>query len=149
MIQLKSEKVFDLALIKLEKLKPHEDVNCVYLRELKKEIESDGILKFAIAVNKNENIILDGHHRTAALKELGCVKIPVIFVNYSSPDIEVQSQRNGIQLTKKEIIEAGLSLKKLLPPKTSKHVIRICGSLKHISAIEKRVNIPLERLKKE
>jgi len=145
---MKSGKVLSVELVNLDRLKPHEGVDCVYLRELKKEIESDGILKFAIAVDKKGNIILDGHHRVAALKELGCAKIPVIFIDYSSPDIEVQNQRNGTMLTKEEIIKAGLGLKKF-PPKTSKHMIKIGGALKHISAIEKRVNIPLEELKKE
>jgi len=148
MIQLKSRKVFSVELVELNRLKFHEGVNSADLRELEKEIESDGILKFAIAVDKKGNIILDGHHRVAALKELGCAKIPVIFVDYSSPDIEVQNQRNGTRLTKEEIIEAGLGLKKL-PPKTSKHMIKIGGILKHVSAIEKRVNIPLEELRKE
>jgi ParB-like chromosome segregation protein Spo0J len=145
---IKFRKMFDMELVELDKLKPHEGVDSVHLRELKKEIKGDGILKFAIAINKNRNIILDGHHRVAALKELGCTKIPAIFVDYSLSNIEVQSQKNGIQLTKDKIIRAGLSLKKL-PPKTSKHMIKIGNSIKHISVIEKRVNIPLEKLKEK
>jgi len=144
----KFRKMFDIELVELDKLKPHEGVDSAHLRELKEEIKDDGVLKFAIAINKNRNIILDGHHRVAALKELGCIKIPAIFVDYSLSNIEVQSQKNGIQLTKNKIIRAGLSLKKL-PPKTSKHVIKIGNSIKHISVIEKRVNIPLEKLKEK
>lgn len=136
----------NIELVELGKLKPHEGVDSAHLKELKEEIESDGILKFAIAVDKDRNIILDGHHRVAALKELVCTRIPVVFVDYSSPYIEVQSRRNPVQLTKEEIIEAGVGLKKL-PPKTSRHMIRIGGVLKHISAIEKRVDIPLEKLR--
>jgi len=133
-------------LIELGALKQHEEVDRAHLRELKKEIESDKILKFAIAVDKNTNIILDGEHRFNALKELGCTKIPVIFVDYGSPDIEVKAWRKNDQVTKKDVIEAGLSGKKL-PPKTSEHMIRIRNTLKHISAIEKRVNTPLKKLR--
>ena len=136
----------DTQLIQLGVLKQHEEVDPAHLKELKKEIESDKILKFAIAVDKNTNIILDGEHRFNALRELGCTKVPVTFVDYSSPDIEVQAWRNGERVTKKDVLEAGLSRKKL-PPKTSEHIIRICNTLKHISAIEKRVNIPLEKLR--
>jgi hypothetical protein len=142
----KDEKIPKLGLIELDKLKPHERVDSVYLKKLKEEIRSDEILKFAIAIDKDTNIILDGHHRVVALKELGCAKIPAVFVDYSSSNIEVQSQRNPAKLTKEEIIKAGIGLKKL-PPQTSRHMIRIEGSLKHISAIEKRVNIPLGELR--
>lgn len=143
----KSEKMPDgIELVKLDELKSHEEVDSTRLMNLKEEIRSDGILKVAIAVNKKRNIIVDGHHRVAALKELGCAKTPVVFVDYNSPDIEVYSFRNGVHVTKEDVIKAGLGLKKL-PPKTSKHMIRIDGELKHISAIEKKVDIPLDKLK--
>jgi ParB-like chromosome segregation protein Spo0J len=136
----------NIELVELNRLKPHEEVDSVHLKELTEEIKSDKILKFAIAAENDGDIILDGHHRVAALKELGCTKIPVVFVDYRSSDIEVQSQRNPVEVTKEEIVKAGMGLKKL-PPKTSKHMIRINGVLKHISVIEKRVDIPLEELK--
>jgi len=142
----KSERTINIELVELDKLKPHEGVDSAHLRELREEIKSDGILKFAIAVNKDKNIILDGHHRVAALKELGCAKTPVVFVDYGSSGIEVQSRRKGIQLTKEKIMKAGLGSKKF-PPQTSRHMIRIGDVVKHISAIEKRVDIPLEELK--
>lgn len=142
----KSKTPLNAQIIELSALKPHEEVDPIHLRELRKEIESDKILKLAIAVDKNTNIILDGVHRFNALKELGCTKVPVIFVDYGSPDIEVQAWRNDELVTKEDVIEAGLNEKKL-PPKTSEHMIRIGNTLKHISAIEKRVDIPLERLR--
>jgi ParB-like chromosome segregation protein Spo0J len=143
----KLERTPNIELVELNMLKPHEDVDPVRLKELTEEITSDKILKFAVAAEKDRCIILDGHHRVAALKELGCIKIPVVFVDYRSSEIEVQSQRNTVELTKEEIVKAGTGLKKL-PPKTSKHLVRINGVLKHISVIEKRVNIPLEELKR-
>ena len=135
-----------MQLAELNTLRQHEEANLNHLRELKKEIELDKILKFAIVVDKNTNIILDGEHRFNALKELGCNKVPVVFVDYNSPAIEVQAWRNGEQVTKKDVIEAGLGEKKLLPM-TSKHVIRTCNTHAHISVIEKRVDISLEKLR--
>jgi len=135
-----------VTLIELEKLRPHEEVDLRHLKELRDEIKSDRILKFAIAVDKDTNIILDGHHRFNALKELGCKRIPVVFVNYHSPQVTARSWRNGGKVTKEMVIEAGLSTNKL-PPKTSKHMIRINGAIRHISAIEKNVNFPLKKLR--
>jgi hypothetical protein len=79
---------------------------------------------------------------------LGCAKIPAVLVDYNSPNIEVQSWRNPEKVTKEDVIKAGISQEKL-PPKTSKHMIKVDGVQKHISAIEKEVNIPLEKLKGE
>lgn len=132
-------------LVELNRLRQHEEADPWHLKELKDEIKSDGILKFAIAVDIKTNIILDGEHRFNALKELGCKKIPVVFVDYSSPKIEVRSWRKCEQSTRKDVIRAGFSEKKL-PPRTTKHVVRIGGRLRHISAIEKRVDMPLEKL---
>jgi len=133
-------------IVELDKLRQHEEVDPNHLKELKKEIESDKILKMAIVVDKNTNVILDGEHRFNALRELGCRKIPVIYVNYNSPDIEVQSWKGNPHLTKKDIIEAGLGGRRF-PPKTTKHMINVGDRILHISAIEKRVNIPLEKLR--
>ncbi|MEO3993480.1 MAG: ParB N-terminal domain-containing protein [Desulfurococcaceae archaeon TW002] len=83
--------VTEAQLVELDKLKEHEEVNSIRLEELKKEIKTDTILKFAIVVDKNTNIIFDGGLWFNALKELGCKRIPVIYVDYNSPDIEVFS----------------------------------------------------------
>jgi len=135
-------------LVELDKLRQHEEVDPTHLKELKEEIKSDTILKFAIVVDKNTNVILDGEHRFNALKELGCRRIPVVYVDYNSPDIKIQTWRDNPHLTKKDVIEAGL-IKKKLPPKTSKHMIRIGNKLSHITEIEKKVDIPLEVLRGE
>lgn len=132
-------------LVDIKRLRQHEEADPWHLKELKDEIKSDGILKLAIAVDINTNIILDGEHRFNALKELGCKKIPVVFVDYDSPDIKVQGWRKGEHFTRNDVIKAGFSEKKL-PPRTTKHMVKVCSGLKHISAIERRVDMPLEKL---
>ncbi|MGC8939301.1 MAG: pyridoxal-phosphate dependent enzyme [Candidatus Bathyarchaeia archaeon] len=137
-----------LQLTNLNELKQHEDVDLQHLKDLIQKIASDKILKFAIVADKNTNVILDGQHRFNALKNLGCKKIPVVYVDYNSHDILVQSWRKDKKLTKKDVIEAGLSGKKL-PPKSSRHMIKMSDNLTHIFAIEKRADIPIEVLKGE
>ena len=89
------KKLLNARLVELNKLRQHEEVDPTHLKELKEEIRSDKILKFAIVVDKNTNVILDGEHRFNALKELGCRRIPIVYVDYNSPDIEVQTWRNN------------------------------------------------------
>jgi len=137
----------DVYMVELDKLSQHEEIDTQLLESIMNEIESSRILERAIVADKNTNIIVDGEHRYAALKRLGCRIIPVIYVDYNSPSILVQSWHEGKKLTKKDIIEAGLRDKKL-PPKSSKHMIRSNNELLHISAIEEKVDAPLSMLKR-
>jgi ParB-like chromosome segregation protein Spo0J len=136
----------DIVFIRIEELREHEKIRPDYLEELKNEIISDGILKMPIAVDKSTYIILDGHHRLHALKRIGCKKIPVVLVDYQSPEIEVIAWREGEKITKELIIDTALTGKRMAP-KTSKHMIRVEGELKHISILETVINIPLDELK--
>ena len=136
----------DIVFIKIEELKEHEEIRPDYLEELKNQIVSDGILKMPIAVDKKTYVILDGHHRLQALRKIGCSKIPVILVDYHSPNIKVLAQREGEMVTKDLVIQAALAGRRM-PPKTSKHMVMVQGELKHISCIEMVINIPLEKLK--
>ena len=136
----------DIVFIRIEELREHEEIRPDYLEELKNEILSDGMLKMPIAVDKSTCIILDGHHRLHALKKIGCKKIPVILGDYQSPEIEVIPWREGEKVTKKMIIDTALTGKRMAP-KTSKHMIRVEGELKHISILETVINIPLDELK--
>jgi len=130
----------------IEALKEHEEIRPDYLEILKSEILSDGILKMPICVDKKTCIILDGHHRLHALKRIGCTKIPVVMVDYHSPEIKVIPWREGETITKEKIIDTALSGKRM-PSKTSKHMIVLDGEWTHISAIEVTIDIPLEKLK--
>ncbi|MDI6765070.1 MAG: ParB N-terminal domain-containing protein [Thermodesulfobacteriota bacterium] len=136
----------DIVFIRIEELREHEEIRPDYLEELKNEILSDGMLKMPIAVDRSTYIILDGHHRLHALKKIGCKKIPVILVDYQSAEIEVIPWREGEKITKEMIIHTALTGKRMAP-KTSKHMIRVEGELKHISILETIINIPLDELR--
>jgi hypothetical protein len=128
-------------------LKEHEQIRPEYLEKLKEEIKADGILKLSIAVDKNTNVIIDGHHRLHALKKLGAEKIPVTYFDYQTPEIKVLSWKKNETVTKEQIIQAGMTGKRF-PPKFSKHMIENNGKLFHISSFEKKVDIPLDELKR-
>jgi ParB-like chromosome segregation protein Spo0J len=133
------------SIMKVSELKEHEEVNEKELEALKKRIMEDGVLKMPIAVDESTHIVLDGHYRLRALKDLGYSKVPVVLVDYSSPEIKVLSWRRGQKITKERVIKAGLSGNKL-PYKSSKHMVLIGKRLRHISAIQREVYVPLEKL---
>jgi hypothetical protein len=143
---LSLKKSSDIVLMKIEELKEHEETRPDYLEMLKNEILSDGILKMPIAVDKHTLVILDGHHRLQALKRMGCTKIPCILLDYRSGSIEVYASRSGETVTKELVIETALAGRKMAP-KTSTHMVLMNGERKHISAIEKIINMLLEELK--
>jgi len=129
-------------------LREHEEVEPKYLERLKKLIRKDKILKKPIVVDKGTRIIIDGHSRFNSLKQLGYSRIPVLFIDYNSPEILVRAWKNDTKITKEDVLAAGLNGKKL-PPKTSKHMIKFVNKFKHISELEKIINIPLNKLKDE
>jgi len=135
----------DIFLMDLKDLKEHEMVNLDYLKKLKRQIRKDKVLKKPIVVDKNTKIIIDGHSRFNSLKQLGLSKIPVFLIDYNSPEILVRRWNDNKKITKEEVLSAGLNGKKL-PPKTSKHMIKIGNKIEHISIIEKRLNISLKKL---
>jgi len=140
-VQKLSNKIpIDVTLIGLDELKEHENVEPTHLKEIRNQILRDGVLKNPIVVDRNTKIILDGHFRFNALRQLGCSKIPVFFVDYNSQYIQVEGWRDGEIVTKEDVVRAGLTGKKL-PPKTSKHLLVF-----HISKIVGKVDIPLDRL---
>lgn len=80
----------EIALVELEGLNLHEEVNPEALRRLLHEIEDDGALWCPIIVDKESMVVLDGTHRVNALRNLGCKYVCVYFVDYSDPEIGVE-----------------------------------------------------------
>ncbi len=125
-------------LIKIRQLYQHERVDTEYLQRLAKKIQSDGVLKDPIVVDKKNLVVLDGHHRLNSCKKLGLSKIPCLLIDYlSDKSIRVTTRRPGYLITKEKVILKGLS-GKLFPHKTTKHFIP--GRVK-------RINMPLSKLK--
>ncbi len=111
-------------LLKIDGLKPHEQTQSDRLRKLKKEILKDGFLEKPIIVDINTKVILDGHHRFNILRELGLKLMPVWLIDYQSEKIQVIAWKKEENVTKEDILQAGLT-GKLLKPKTSRHKLKI------------------------
>jgi glutamate formiminotransferase len=113
-----------IELVPIEKLRPHEE----FVREgvdfAKTRILRDGGLEKPVLVSREELVVLNGHHRTQALRELGAKKVPVLAVDYFSASISVEPfHGSGYDvMTKEMVLDAGRS-GKLMPPKSSRHKV--------------------------
>jgi hypothetical protein len=82
--------ILDIAILETEQLLIHEMTIPVKLKSLKERINRDGVQFAPILVDRNTHVVLDGMHRTAALKELGCRFTCVCLLDYFDPSISIQ-----------------------------------------------------------
>jgi hypothetical protein len=71
-----------IVLIDIDKLYGHEQVVKEQVEYLKANLRELGYFFRPILVVKKHNVVLDGHHRVQALKDLGGVRIPCIEIPY-------------------------------------------------------------------
>ena len=112
----------EFALVPLEELKPHEQIDERDLPGLVAEIRTRGLLSHPIWVARGSHAILNGHHRVAALRRLGAARAPVWLIDYHSESVRVDRWSPGPSISKEEVEQharEGL----LFPPKTTKHVL--------------------------
>lgn len=108
-------------IIAIEKLKPHEQVTEGRVSITIRYLKQTGELWFPILVEKEEYIILDGHHRVEAFKRMGLTRILAFLVDYDSPEIKVGQRRKGIPVSK-DIVRKAAKAGKVFPHKTTRHV---------------------------
>lgn len=137
---------FHIRLIEISELKFHERTDNDRLNSLKDEICSDGILKRPIVIDDTTKVIIDGHHRAEALRLLGCRRIPVCCVDYTCNEIDLKSNPEDVGITKDKVIEAALK-NSPFKPKSTWHYIKFKNGVRHISCVQKRIDMPLNTLK--
>ena len=100
---------------------PHEKVVLDKKEILKNNLKykDDDLIISTILICSESNMIIDGHHRYTALKELGHSKIPVTLINYFSDKIITDKEDS---FSKKDII-LNSKRKNLYDPKSTKHLI--------------------------
>lgn len=137
-----------IALLPIDKLKPHEKGSPLYLELLRQEILRDGILKYPIIADEKTRVILDGMHRWLALKSLGYTLIPVILADaFQNPRIRVGKRRihryiinSEDEINISEVISAGLN-RCLMKPRSTRHFFSFSKF--------QQINCPLHSLKKQ
>ncbi|MEM0014566.1 MAG: DUF5603 domain-containing protein [Zestosphaera sp.] len=80
-------------LLDVDLLLPHEEIVTERLNDIARKIEELRALDMPIVVapipGSTKYLIVDGHHRWAALKKLGCRKIPSVVIDYFDPRVRV------------------------------------------------------------
>lgn len=110
------------ALIDIGSLRIHEEVKGGKAGHLVRHMRRSRALPSPLLVDAQSNVILDGHHRFHACRELGCKRVACILVDYlQDPSITVEPRKPGFLVTKEEVVRRGMAGEPY-PPKTSKHV---------------------------
>lgn len=100
----------------------HEEVDVQKVYQIMQSLQKSKRLRKPIIVDQGTYIILDGHHRFQALKNLGFTQIPCVLVCYQDANIHLSFRRKDEeeQLLKEAVISQVLS-GKLFPQKTTRH----------------------------
>lgn len=114
-----------ITMIDPNELHVHEDVNPAQVQRVMVQMRESGHFETPLLVDRRTLVVLDGHHRLWASKELGCKRIPCYCVDYLDDDgIQLESWRDDVDLTKEKVIEMGLG-DDMYPEKTTRHLYSI------------------------
>lgn len=142
----REQEIPKIALLQIDKLRPHEKGSPPYLEMLKKEILRDGVIRHPIIADEKSYVILDGMHRWLVLQSLGCTLIPVMLVDaLHDPGIRVGTRRihryvgnSEEEISVEKVISAGVN-GNLMEPRSTRHFFPFSKF--------QEVNIPLNVLK--
>ena len=120
-IKLDNDIVKEIKEVRIDDILPHEKVIIDKKEVLKSSLKykDEYIIISTILICSQSNMIIDGHHRYTALKELGYDKVPVTIVNYFSDKIITDENDT---FSKKEIIYRSKT-GDLFEPKSTKHLV--------------------------
>ena len=111
-------KIMNFYLIDPKKLNPIEGHSIERVNWLSEKILSEGYWSKPIAIAKEHNLVMDGHHRLESSLKLGLIRVPCFIFSYK--EINIYSLRDGIEVNYEIIIKNFLE-SKIFPYKTVKH----------------------------
>lgn len=114
-------------LISIERLRPHEETREPALRQVVRDLQREGKVREPILVADEHLVVLNGHHRLAALRALGVRKVPAWVVAYFTDIVELDKWPESSHLhpiSKEEVVERA-HRGKLYPPKTTRHRLKV------------------------
>ena len=119
-------------LINPKNLNPVEDHNEERVDWLSEKILSEGYWSKPLAIAKEHNLVMDGHHRLQSALKLRLIRVPCFIFSYK--EINIYSLRDDIEVSREIIVKNFLD-SKIFPYKTVKHELPT-PKFKPISLIE-------------
>ena len=110
-----------MKLVKVQLLNPIEDFSPVRVDNMMKKMVKAGVWKRPICIEKNNFLVLDGHHRFEVAKKMNLKYIPCAFFEYEDPNLTIYSLREEEEVHKELVIKRGTE-GDIYPYKTVKHV---------------------------
>jgi L-serine kinase (ADP) len=111
-------------LVPLRDLQAHEEVDPGKVAQLVEQIRRRGFVADPIWVAVESGVILNGHHRVAALRRLGAARVPAWLVDYHSSVVRLERWSEGPPIPKEEV-EGRAARGELFPPKTTRHLLEV------------------------
>jgi L-serine kinase (ADP) len=144
----------ELLKIRISDLVPHERIQNDEIRVYVTTMLRTGVQKRPIVVHRIDGesryLILDGHHRVQALREMGCQYVMASKVDYFSPKIRARSWENSkLEWDKSEVLRTALR-GELVGPKATKHQVLVNGRwvrFRRTASIMPVINQPIEDLR--
>lgn len=112
-------------LVPLEELLAHEEIDEGGVHHLAEDIQGRRVVEDPIwvAVAEDSYVILNGHHRVAALRKLGATHAPAWVIDYPSSSVRLERWSDGPPIGKDEVVRRAKA-GELFPPKTTRHVMK-------------------------
>ncbi len=107
-------------LIPIDCLHIHEEVVPAEVAHLVTTLAASRIVREPVLVADGSLVILNGHHRVAALQALGARSVPAWIVDYEDDGIALDRWDDGPPLTKSDVVARARSGRPF-PPKTTRH----------------------------
>lgn len=113
---------YELALVRVSKIietEEHIPERVVWLLD---KIQSEGVWRVPLVLDKQSYGIMDGHHRFNVALKLGLRNVPAIMISYNDSRVKVESWRDDFVVNKQVVMEY-ITQKKKFPHKTTRHII--------------------------
>lgn len=108
-----------------DRLLIHERIEPKRVEKLARQMQRSGVCDTPIWIDRATGVVLDGHHRYAALRRLGATRIPVWALDYADERvISLERWKPGPAISKAEVIRRARAGDPF-PPKTTRHVIHV------------------------
>ncbi|TMN38142.1 hypothetical protein CWB89_10930 [Pseudoalteromonas piscicida] len=113
----------EVKLIEVANILPHEEVDQAHVTMLEKKIVLDKIWTTPVVIDKNTQVLMDGHHRFEVAKRLRLAKLPCVVMCYERDEIQISCRTSGDSLCYHTVIAAAKSANKF-PIKTTRHIFK-------------------------